>query len=345
MSLKIFKAGILDTVQDIGRYGYQHLGINPGGAMDCYAAQIANLLVGNDPAEAVIEMHFPALTILFQNESIIALSGADFAPAINGEPIPLLHPVLVSKNSILQFQKIQSGNCCYLAFSGGMELNKWLNSFSTNLKAAAGGYLGRALQKDDTIPLKKDLAFFPAVKHKDFKILPWKADENFLPFTTVSHNENKEKSNAPGHEERFFVIAGRDWNTLTEKSKKILLTQPFQITASSDRMGYRMKGPSLNCTAKEEFLSSAVSFGTIQLLPDGQLIILMADHQTTGGYPMPAQVVTAHLSPLAQKRPGEMIRFELTDQQSAEKLLLQQHRHLRQLENACKFRLEEYLKQ
>src|SRR4026207_682349 len=99
MSLKIIKAGILDTVQDMGRYGHQHLGINPGGAMDRFAASIANILVGNDMEEAVIELHFPASAVLFEKESIIAISGADFVPAINGELIPLLHPIVINKNS------------------------------------------------------------------------------------------------------------------------------------------------------------------------------------------------------------------------------------------------------
>ncbi len=105
-NLKIFKAGIQDTVQDMGRYGYQHLGINPGGAMDKFSAQMVNMLAGNEINQAVIELHFPASVFIFQQPALIALGGADFSPSINGEKIPSGHPVLVNKNSILQFHKI-----------------------------------------------------------------------------------------------------------------------------------------------------------------------------------------------------------------------------------------------
>src|SRR5688500_18891312 len=112
----------------------------------------------------------------------------------------------------------------------------------------------------------------------------------------------------------MLVIRGIEWKDLTEKSQHDFLNHLFHITASSDRMGYRMKGPELNSTIKEELVTSVVSFGTIQLLPDGQLIILMADHQTSGGYPRVAHVISTHLSWLAQKNAGEKIHFELTDQ-------------------------------
>src|SRR4026209_1666867 len=105
MSVKIIKAGILDTIQDMGRYGNQHLGINPTGAMDKYALQVTNILVGNQTGEAVIEMHFPASDIMFTQPALIALGGADFSASINGEPVPILQAILVGKNDVLQFHK------------------------------------------------------------------------------------------------------------------------------------------------------------------------------------------------------------------------------------------------
>lgn len=330
MSIKIIKAGILDTVQDMGRYGHQHLGINPGGAMDRFAACIANILVGNDVKEAVIELHFPASAFLFEKESIIAITGADFVPAINGEIIPLLHPVIVNKNSVLHFQKAESGTRCYLAIAGGLEISKWLKSYSTNLKAAAGGYSGRALTKNDVINLKKELSLLSARHEKDFMVLPWKANDKY---------EGSLES-----AESIFVIPGHEWNVLADEAKNSFLNQPFIISAASDRMGYRLNGPALHAIKYEELVSSAVSYGTIQLLPDGQLIILMADHQTTGGYPKIAHVISVNLPQIAQKKPGEKIRFKITDQQTAENLFLKHHQHLQQLENACKFKLEEFLK-
>src|SRR5262245_8893171 len=113
MNLRIIKAGVQDTVQDGGRYGWQHLGINPGGAMDKLSARIANILVGNDMNEAVIELHFPASAFFFERPALIAVSGADFTASVNGEEIPCLRPVLVSKYSILQFHGIKSGARAY----------------------------------------------------------------------------------------------------------------------------------------------------------------------------------------------------------------------------------------
>jgi antagonist of KipI len=115
MSLRIIKNGLLDTIQDGGRYGYQHLGINPGGVMDRIGMYAANVLAGNKPAEPVVEMHFPAAEILFEENSLIALAGADFSAVIDGRDIPSLHPVLVKKGSILQFRKRQTGARIYLS--------------------------------------------------------------------------------------------------------------------------------------------------------------------------------------------------------------------------------------
>ena len=151
MSIKIIKAGILDTIQDLGRHGYQHLGINPGGAMDKYAMQVTNSLVGNQPGEAVIELHFPASVFLFTQPALIALGGAEFSASINGEPVPNLHAIIVCKNDVLQFHRPLYGERAYLAMSGGLVIDQWMNSYSTHLKANAGGFHGRSLQKDDEI--------------------------------------------------------------------------------------------------------------------------------------------------------------------------------------------------
>jgi antagonist of KipI len=328
MSLKVIKSGILDTMQDMGRNRYQYLGINPGGAMDKFAAQVSNILVGNDVDEAIIEMHFPAASFLFEQETIISISGADFTPTINGEAISILHPVIVSKNSILQLNKVKSGARCYLALRDKFNIPQWLDSYSTNLKATAGGWQGRALRKDDTITFKTNGNYTSHLSQKDFIVLPWKAD--------VSWNQLQEDT--------LKVITGNEWDWLNDESKKTFLSQSYNISNVSDRMGYRLQGEKISTTLATELISSAVSFGTIQLLPDGQLIVLMADHQTTGGYPRVAHIVTAQLSQLAQMRTGEKIQFSMTDHKTAEAMLIEQQQHLLQLQNACKFKLEEFFK-
>lgn len=327
MSLRIIKAGILDTVQDTGRTGYQHLGINPGGAMDRFAVRLVNALVGNAATEAVIEMHFPAPAILFEKETLIAVGGADFSPAINGEDIPLFHPILVSKNSILQFRRMEAGARCYLSVQGGFDLSPWLNSYSTHLKATAGGFNGKALLKDDVIGFRKSSSLASLLNGKHAMILPWQANEKW-------HGS---------HITKIFVVPGHEWSQLTDMARTKFIRSGFTITNAADRMGYRLKGPSLQQGIGHELVSSAVSFGTIQLLPDGQLILLMADHQTTGGYPRIAHVISAHHSVIAQLNPGQTIHFSMVDQEFAENLLLKQQQHLSQLESACRYRLEEQM--
>jgi antagonist of KipI len=161
----------------------------------------------------------------------------------------------------------------------------------------------------------------------DFKILPWKANEDF----------------GVGDTEQLMVLQGAEWEWLDKSSQEKFLKNPFFISHNSDRMGYRLASEPLHSSIKTELVSSAVSFGSIQLLPDGQLIILMADHQTTGGYPRLGNIISAHLPMLAQMKAGDKIRFNFTDHQAAESLLLKQQQHLLQLEIACKLRLETYI--
>jgi antagonist of KipI len=323
MSLKIIKAGLLDTIQDAGRYGHQHLGINPTGAMDRYALAVTNMLVGNKPGEALVEIHFPASVFLFTKPALIALGGADLSASINGEAVPANHPVIVGKNDVLQFHKPINGARAYLAVAGGFLIDPWMNSCSTHLKAKAGGYKGRQLMKDDELILREPLCF--PIQQNDFIVLPWQADTHWV-------DQSKE----------ILVLPGNEWERLSTESKENFTMTSFVITQQSDRMGYRLNNIPLPVLTNEEVVSSAVSFGTVQLLPDGKLIILMADHQTTGGYPRIAHVISAHHSRLAQLRAGDKLYFRLIDPATAEDLFIKQQQHLHQLQNACTFRLQEY---
>ena len=325
MSLRIIKPGILDTVQDTGRYGYQHLGINPNGAMDRYSAQLSNALLGKDLNAAVIELHFPASQILFEKETLFCICGADFLPTINELPIPMGHPVVASGDSILRFQNLLRGSRCYISLLNDMKLDRWMKSYSTNLKISAGGWMGRALAKNDQLHCMDTIEVGSLLKGKQFSFLPWKANE------TVEYKNEIE-----------FII-GSEWYWLTREAQQIFRTSFFQISNHADRMGYRLMGPELMCKDEEQLVSSAVSFGTVQLLPSGQLIILMADHQTTGGYPRIAHVISAHLPILAQKKANDVIQFQLTDLKSAEEKMIRQQKYLREIQIACKFRLENLL--
>lgn len=329
MSIRIIKAGVLDSLQDMGRYGWQYLGINPTGAMDKFSSKVANMLVGNDPDEATMEIHFPASIFLFEQTAMIALEGADFFASVNGEPIPSSHPCIVNKNTLLQLQQPSNGARTYLSVKGGFATEEWLGSYSTNLKAGVGGYNGRSLRKNDQVFFRKKNDFSSLLGEKDFMILPWHTD--------LKWEEDEEKE--------IFVLPGHEWERLTKRSKDNFLSTSFMITRQSDRMGYRLNNIPLEMISEEEMVSSAVSFGTIQLLPDGRLIILMADHQTAGGYPRVAHIITAHHFKAAQLKAGDEIYFRMTDQRTAEELLMRQQQHLLQLQNACSFKLEEFFNQ
>jgi antagonist of KipI len=321
MSISIIKPGLLDTIQDMGRYGYSHWGINPGGAMDRYAAQVANMLVGNDIHDAVIEIHFPGPQLLFNQNALISITGADFSPTLNDQQIPLWQPIVVRKNTVLQFPKLRSGSVCYLGIHGGLCADKWLGSYSTNLKAMSGGLSGRQLKKNDEILFGENLIYFAGLlkEENNLQVLPWRADV----IRTYQYP----------HE--IFLIKGNEWQQLTGTSQYDFIENNFTIHPSSDRMGYQLRGVALQLSNKYELISSGVDFGTIQLLPDGQMIVLMADHQTTGGYPRIAHAISAHLPKLAQLRPSDCIQFRLIDMELAEQLLSQQHKELQILERAC----------
>ena len=322
MSLRITRTGLLDTVQDLGRYGYQHLGINPGAVMDRFSAALANALLGKELVSPVIEMHFPAAQILFEKACAVCLTGADFSALINEKPAPLNQPFLVTEQSLLTFKGLAKGARCYLSVLNDFVLEKWLNSYGTNLKAGAGGFRGRKLEKGDWIEFEEMNMLSSEIEATS---LPWK------------YNQPIEENNL------IQFIPGPEWNWLTSESQLAFLSEAFNITPASDRMGYRLQGKGLEQQKKEQLVSSAVTFGTVQLLPNGQLILLMADHQTTGGYPRIATVIGGHLPKLAQMKPGESITFEETNLAAAERKLVAQQRYLQELQKACHQKMQNWL--
>jgi antagonist of KipI len=321
MSVEVIKAGLADTFQDQGRFGYQHLGINPNGAMDLTAMHVANALAGNDFNEAVLELCFPASVLHFKKPALIALSGANFGAELNGKQVPINQSIAVATGSELKFTKAEKGVFCYLAINGGFRLMPWLNSYSTNVKAKAGGLNGRSLQKGDVIEFRKSISAI-----QETKIFPWRA--NVFDFYSDPSS--------------IQFVRGPEFDWLDESSQEKLMEEPFLITSLRDRMGYRLKGNKLNWKA-QELVSTAVTFGTVQLLPDGQLIILMADHQTTGGYPRIAQVIAADRSKLVQTSVGDEIFFRDVGLLGAEDLLIMQRKILKQIQVTCQVRLKDFL--
>ena len=195
----------MGTLQDLGRYGYGSWGVNAGGAMDRYAAQLANMLVGNDTREAVLEIHFPGPQLLFEQNALISICGANFTPTLNDEPIPLWRPLLIRKNNILHFPELKYGARAYLAVHGGFSIPSWLNSYSTNLKAGLGGYKGRKLEKGDELTFNENILYFAGwmKEGQDYNALSWKPD---IAKTYEFPNE-------------IYFVEGNEFQCLSEPSK------------------------------------------------------------------------------------------------------------------------------
>ncbi len=314
MSIKILKPGICSTIQDLGRTGYRSIGVGPGGAMDFFAATTANYLAGNDEHQPVIEMHFPAASSCFTTPALICIAGANFDAHINEVPIEMYQPVFVEKNAVLSFKKNISGARVYLGVYKGMEAEKWLGSYSTHLKIAAGGFKGRLLQKDDIIAINAESHL---LNRKKIRISP--------AVLKTLYN----------HQSPLRCIAGPQCFLLNAESQKNILQTAFTISNQSDRMGYRLSGNNCYLQTPVELISSPVTFGTVQLLPNGQLIILMADHQTTGGYPNIATIIAADLPRLAQLPVNSQLHFELVSLQHAEEMLLSTHQLLAEIKTGC----------
>ncbi len=324
MSLTVTHTGLLDTIQDTGRRGYRSLGINPNGAMDIQAAMAANLLVGNSPEEAVIEMHFPASGLLVNSTCLMAFTGADFNIIINGAPVPAGHPMVITAGSRIQFTRLINGNRLYIAVQNGFLLHPWLHSNSTHLLLHKGGWEGRKLMEGDKLPFKNNRWAHYNVPDREPEVLPWR----------VALVTEKNYTIIP-------VIAGKEWALLSETDQQCFQENQFTVSPHSNRMGYRLEGNALQNDIT--IVSTAVQYGTIQLLPSGQLIILMADHQTTGGYPQIANVISAAHSSLAQLRPGSNIQFKIISVQEAEKMALQMALNQNKLATACQYRLLQWM--
>ncbi len=318
MSLWVLKSGLLDTVQDLGRFGYAHLGVHRAGAADGLAAQISNILIGNPPGAAVLEMHFPAPALQFEQDALFSLGGGDFDARLDGTAIPCWTPVMVAAGSKLVFNNRRRGMRCYLAIRGGLQTAPWLGSRSTSLVAGAGGWQGRALHADDRLSLVA-AADFSVQKNA---VLPWLV------------NMRDAYPSAPV----IRYLAGPEYDLLDAKAQQLLESADWRASPQSNRMACALQGPPLPA-APLELVSAAVQPGLIQRLPGGELLALMADCQTTGGYPRIAQIVEADLPALAQMQPGAPFRLTCISLEAASAAAQAQRAWLRRLQRACAYQL------
>lgn len=337
MSIRILHPGLLTTVQDKGRFGFRRQGVIVSGAMDGFAQRMANLLVGNEEYEGVLEVTLIGPSMLFEADMLISVCGGNLSPAIGGIPVPLWRPVYIKAGETLKFGACRQGARAYIAIAGGIDVPNVMHSKSTFLRAGLGGFDGRALKAGDL--LRHGTPSVEAVHYAEGCSKRWGP----RPFYAAEWFPGNGLLPAYAANPVVRIMRGRQFGQFTEQSKKLLFACEFKVTPQSDRMGYRLQGPVLerNESDRLESISEAVSFGTIQVPPEGNPIILMADSQTIGGYPKIAQVATVDLPVLAQVKPGEAVSFAEISLQEAERLYIRRERDIMMISKAISLYLKE----
>lgn len=302
---KVIKPGLQTSVQDLGRTGYQQYGMSPAGAMDHYSLQLANLLNGNLLGDAVLEavMQGPALEAL--SDVSISICGGDLEPRVNGSIVPMWKSLVLKKGERLTFGGLKNGGRAYISFAGGIEVPEVLGSRSTFINGSIGGFEGRALKAGDVLYGK------PGVR-KMRSLHP-----GFIPEYP--------------QELTVRVILGPHLEKFSRETIYQFLSSTYNVSVQSNRMGCRLDGPRLKHVGDADIISDAIPFGGIQVPASGEPIILMAERQTTGGYPRIGTVISVDLPLLAQAMPGAALRFEEIQIDEAQKLYIEQKRKIRLL--------------
>ncbi|MFC0472522.1 biotin-dependent carboxyltransferase family protein [Halalkalibacter kiskunsagensis] len=334
MSMTVLRPGLLTSIQDLGRVGFQKYGVIMSGAMDSYAHRVANLLVGNEEAEAALEITLTGPSVEIEEDLLLAITGGELSPTIDSYPIPLWKPVYVKKGSVLQFGPCKSGCRAYLAVAGGFRVEKVMGSASTYLRAGIGGYFGRTLEAGDVLAVK-------APSEHAVQLMEQLAKRGDKYFSTTSWSVQTERVVPEEKITTIRVTRGTHYEQFTEQARTAFFDQVFNVSPQSDRMGYRLSGDPLELTQSFEVISEAVSLGTIQVPSNGQPIILLADRQTTGGYPRIGQVITVDISLLAQAKPGGSIQFKEVSMQEAEALYVNREMDLLELRAGIALKMTE----
>jgi antagonist of KipI len=306
--LKIISPGFQTTVQDLGRYGFAHLGVSPAGAADNFALRLGNMLVGNENNEPALEMTLIGGVFEFEAKSIVAITGADCQPTIDGEAIPLWASISIRAGQTLRCQAMKNGARSYLCLRGGIQVEKIMGSAATHLQTGIGGWQGRALKKGDALPIRQSLQ-----------------QENYRPLTikkdVLEYFENKST---------IRVTRGPQADYFSSASLVIFSSTTYNISEASNRVGLRLNGAALVREKHEELITEGISCGAVQVPSDGQPIILFVEHPTTGGYPKIANVISADFCRLGQLRPRDEVRFQFVSFDEAVELLRRQQRLLAQ---------------
>jgi antagonist of KipI len=303
VSLRILRPGLLSTVQDRGRYGLQHLGVVPCGPMDPVAFELANAVVGNRAGEAAIEITLLGPEIEFERAALVSICGAQFDATLAGQPLPLNRPVMVEKGGILKTGRANLGSRAYLAVAGGIATALVLGSRSTYLPARFGGHEGRLLRAGDSLALVDNVS---ALSHRRYKTLSNKkalADLRTVGWSTPALTLPEREPIV------IHAMEGRHHAHFDAAARRAFFEATWKVTPDSNRMGFRLAGPVLARAEAIEILSEPACLGTVQVPANGMPIALMADHQTTGGYPKIAEIAAADVPRMAQLAPGGRVQF------------------------------------
>jgi len=314
MSLNVLKPGLLTTLQDRGRFGLGALGIGCAGPMDATAHRLANALVGNDEDAPALEITLVGPRLRFDADTTIALTGAPFDATLDGHAAPMWQPLAIAAGSVLDCGRAQRGARMSLALAGGLRCRRVLGSCASDLNAG----LGSALAQGDTL-------LFVARRTPAPRAVRWSLDPR--PWFDADP------------ERPLRLIRGHHHAALDAASQAALYRARFRVAADSNRVGFRLDGARLALAQPLEPVSEPVARGTLQLPPGGQPIALMAEHPVTGGYPRIGQIAGIDLDRLAQRRPGDALRFVEIDLDEAQTRYLAREHELARLQAAIAARL------
>ncbi|MFC1912192.1 biotin-dependent carboxyltransferase family protein [Chloroflexota bacterium] len=296
-TFEVIQPGPMTTVQDLGRDGYQQYGVSPSGAIDNYSFRVGNILAGNEETAASLEITLFGCQLRVLRDTVVAITGADLATNINGNPAPMFATISISSGDIISFTRPGSGCRAYLAVAGGIDVPIVMGSASTNIKSSMGGLGGRALRRGDLIRTKERS--------------PTKIKARVSPEYIPVYDNAVELRVIPGPQDDCF----------TEEGIHTFFHADYTVSTQADRMGYRLVGPRIQHRAKADIISDGIPSGAVQVPGNGLPIILLADRQTTGGYTKIAIVISADITKLAQAKPGDSIKFRRVSEEEAIKAL------------------------
>ncbi len=327
MQIRILKPGILSTIQDMGRKQYLASGVPVAGCMDNLSGRLANLALGNDPGAAVIEFTYGNAAFSTDTGLLMAYSGNGAVLKSGALRLESNKPLFVPAGTTIELTENVSGTYTYLAVAGGWDVSEVMGSRSTYTTACIGGLEGRSLKKGDV--LKNS----PGIGPLTTSLL------NQLAGTEINYPNWSISPALKQAPEAIRVVKGPEFGWFNEHEANKLFSNPFTLSGNSNRMGYQLDGPLMKKTANKELLSTAVVPGTLQVTGNGQMILLMADCQTTGGYPRIAQVIAADLHICAQSRPNNSIIFKEVSRVEAERLYIELELELQQIRVSISYKI------